>query len=55
MSLNVLSLNCVVMFFSQRLREKMKSGQPVTFTDFFGMLIGQTLLGPKVRMLENRT
>ena len=26
----------------------MRSGQPVTFTDFFGMLIGQTLLGAKV-------
>ena len=26
----------------------MKLGQPVTFTDFFGMLIGQTLLGPEV-------
>jgi len=37
--------------FSQRLREKMRSGQPVTFTDFFGMLIGQTLLGANVSII----
>nr|CAB3264920.1 cytosolic phospholipase A2 [Phallusia mammillata] len=34
-----------LMRYSHRLRAKMKSGQPVTFTDFFGLLIGQTLLG----------
>jgi len=27
----------------------MRAGQPVTFTDFFGLLIGQTLLGAEVR------
>ncbi|XP_076821568.1 cytosolic phospholipase A2-like isoform X1 [Clavelina lepadiformis] len=34
-----------LMRYSHRLHAKMKAGQPVTFTDFFGMLIGQTLLG----------
>jgi len=27
----------------------MRSGQPVTFTDFFGMVFGQSLLGAEVR------
>jgi len=31
----------------------MKQGQPVTFTDFFGLLIGQTLLGTKVSCFVN--
>uniref|UniRef100_H2Z681 PLA2c domain-containing protein n=1 Tax=Ciona savignyi TaxID=51511 RepID=H2Z681_CIOSA len=35
-----------LMRYSHRLHTKMKAGQPVTFTDFFGLLIGQTLLGP---------
>jgi len=33
--------------YGNRLRAKMKSGQPVTFTDFFGLLIGEHLLGPE--------
>ncbi|CAK8673863.1 unnamed protein product [Clavelina lepadiformis] len=33
--------------YSHCLHSKMKAGQPVTFTDLFGMLIGQTLLGEK--------
>nr|XP_018669042.1 cytosolic phospholipase A2 isoform X2 [Ciona intestinalis] len=36
-----------LMRYSHRLHTKMKAGQPVTFTDFFGLLIGQTLLGPE--------
>nr|XP_039269364.1 cytosolic phospholipase A2-like isoform X2 [Styela clava] len=41
-----------LMRYSSRLRQKRKQGQPVTFTDFFGMLIGQMLLGKE--KMENR-
>ena len=28
----------------------MNAGQPVTFTDFFGLLVGEHILGPEVNI-----
>jgi len=33
--------------YGKRLKEKMNAGQPVTFTDFFGLLVGEHILGPE--------
>ena len=30
------------------MKEKRKSGQPTTFTDFFGLMVAEHLLGPSV-------
>lgn len=40
--------------YIKALWKKKANGQPVTFTDIFGMLIGETLI-PEVRRLHTRT
>ena len=30
----------------------MNAGQPVTFTDFFGLLVGEHILGPEVNTFK---